>query len=172
MLQYFFTLFPVIPPFATAYLGHGVSNLIRDAIATLFPTTSHLQLFWGDTKAFPCKAKEIISQGQFQGVFLTCQNHLNWLILMLRSSSSTLSPLLNDWAPHHISKDEPRHLSKEAHFCCLYLRCYSSSHYPQFIAICEVRLERLTVMLRLHLQVSGCCVHCSFFLYRIIFSVS
>lgn len=38
-----------------------------------------------------------------------------------------------------ISKDEPRHLSKEAHFCCLYLRCYSSSHYPQFIAICEVR---------------------------------
>ena len=41
------------------------------------------------------------------------------------------------WAPHPISKAEPSHPTKEAHFGRLYPRSYSYGHYPKLMTIVE-----------------------------------
>ena len=45
---------------------------------------------------------------------------------------------LDVWAPHPISKAEPSHPTKEAHFGRLYPRSHSSGHYPKLMTIGEV----------------------------------
>ena len=64
-------------------------------------------------------------------------NHLNWLLSTWRSSSSTLSLSLISETPHPISKAEPSHPAKEAHFCCSYAWSFSFGHYPDLMAIGE-----------------------------------
>uniref|UniRef100_A0A3P9DCN9 Phospholipid phosphatase related 5b n=1 Tax=Maylandia zebra TaxID=106582 RepID=A0A3P9DCN9_9CICH len=73
------------------------------------------------------------------GILVRCPIHLNWLLSMWRSSSSTLSPSRMAELPTLSLRDRASHPSEEAHFCRLYPRSRSFSHYPQLVTIGEGR---------------------------------
>lgn len=69
----------------------------------------------------------------------TCQKYLTWsdaltaifLLLMWRSSGSTLSPSRKTNPTYPISKAELGHRLDGVHFWCLYLQSYSFGHFSQ-----------------------------------------
>lgn len=65
---------------------------------------------------------------------------LHLALLNLEEQQFYSDLLLEERAPHPISKGELRHTAEEIYFACLYPRSWSFSHFPQLVTIGEGRI--------------------------------